>query len=86
VSDGVLLEVKRGDALTVAQQFTLDWDGPICSMVHGAVMTPAVSKRVTPSPCPPTRHELLIACIVFAVVFVLGALVGLGMANVLRKW
>jgi hypothetical protein len=86
VSDGVLVEVQRGRALTMARSFTVDYDGPIQQMVHGEVMTPSSSHTVTPSPCPPTRRDRLIAWIVFAAVFVLGALVGLAMANVLRKW
>jgi hypothetical protein len=86
VSDGVLLEVQRGRALTMARSFTEDFDGPIQHMVHGAVMTPSCDDERAVQSFQPTRRERVIAWCVFVAVFVLGALVGLAMANVLRKW
>ena len=58
VSEGVLVEVYRGRAITMARSFTVDSDGPISSMVHGQVMTPAVNERPQ-VPFKPTRRERL---------------------------
>jgi hypothetical protein len=40
VSEGALVEVWRGERLSVAQQFGTDWDGPVHSVVHAAVFCP----------------------------------------------
>jgi hypothetical protein len=40
VSEGALVEVWRGERLSVAQQFGKDWDGPVHSVVHAAVFCP----------------------------------------------
>ena len=85
VSDGVLLEVQRGRALTTARSFTADYDGPLQQMVHGAVMTPS-RDPVAADSFHPTHREHVIAWCVFAVVFVLGCAVGLVMANAMRRW
>jgi hypothetical protein len=37
VSEGVLVEVWRGERISVAQQFGVEWDGPSHSVMHGAV-------------------------------------------------
>jgi hypothetical protein len=40
VNEGSLVEVWRGEHLSVAQQFGTDWDGPVHSVVHAAVFCP----------------------------------------------
>ena len=40
VSEGALVEVWRGERLSVAQRFGADWDGPVHSMVHAAAFCP----------------------------------------------
>jgi hypothetical protein len=48
VSEGVLVEVWRGERLSVAQQFAVDWDGPIHSAVHAAVFCPPAGALTVP--------------------------------------
>jgi hypothetical protein len=49
VSEGALVEVWRGDHISVAQQFGVDWDGPSHSVIHAAVFeAPAASAAFTP--------------------------------------
>lgn len=47
---GVLVEVWHGTHVSVAQQFGVDWDGPVSSVMHSTVFTdpnaPTVHCRV----------------------------------------
>jgi hypothetical protein len=49
VSEGALVEVWRGEHITVAQQFSADWDGAPASCMHPAVFVPL---PVDPPPVP----------------------------------
>lgn len=50
VSEGALVEVWRGEHVTVAQQFGCDWDGPTSSMLHPSLFVP-------PRPAETTARE-----------------------------
>jgi hypothetical protein len=52
VSDGVLVEVLRGEHISVARQFGVEWDGPESSAIHQAVF----DDRVAPAPPAPAVH------------------------------
>lgn len=41
VSEGVLVEVWRGEIVSVAQEFGVDWDGPAHSMLHAEALRAA---------------------------------------------
>ena len=52
VSDGVLVEVLRGEHISVARQFGVEWDGPESSAIHQAVF----EDRLAPAPASPAVH------------------------------
>lgn len=89
VSEGVLVEVWRGDRISVAQQFAIDWDGPIYSAVHAAVLCPPAAPVAMPASDPgpwPVRlwdavRSLGFWCPICAALT--GAVLALGMA---RGW
>lgn len=45
VCEGVLVEVWRGERISVAQQFGVDWDGPTTSALHGSIFHVASVQR-----------------------------------------
>lgn len=50
VSEGALVEVWRGEHVSVAQQFGVDWDGPSHSVMHSAVFTDPVTPPASGAP------------------------------------
>jgi hypothetical protein len=71
VSEGALVEVRRGEHLPLAQQFGEQWDGPMHSVTHAATL-----ERHRP---PGVRRSLrYVACGVLW-----GAGLGLGVGGVL---
>jgi hypothetical protein len=42
VCEGIALEVWRGQSVAIAQQFGVDWDGPVSTVTYGGVFTPVV--------------------------------------------
>jgi hypothetical protein len=54
VSEGVMLEVWRGEHLGIAQQFGVDWDGPIHSAAKSSIFSTRNKMRepsaVVPAP------------------------------------
>jgi hypothetical protein len=58
VCEGALVEVWRGERLSVAQQFGTDWDGPVQSVLHAAAFCPppaAPASAADPAPSAPWR-------------------------------
>jgi len=51
VSDGVLVEVLRGEHVSVARQFGVEWDGPQSSALHRAVFDDPRVPAATVTPC-----------------------------------
>ena len=73
VSEGALVEVWRGERLSVAQQFGTDWDGPVHSVLHAALFCPPPG---TPAPAAVPRcwsRELGI-CVAMCLGAAIGAL------------
>jgi hypothetical protein len=53
VCEGALVEVWRGEHLSVAQQFGEDWNGPVQSVMHHTVFCPPGAVMAVPQPPPP---------------------------------
>jgi hypothetical protein len=87
VSEGALVEVWRGEHLTVAQQFAEDWDGPIQSVTNGTTFR--APRSPVPADNPMTMQQLRAivrrgaltfgACVALGAG--VGALLGYGMAH-----
>ncbi|MBZ5700272.1 MAG: hypothetical protein LAN84_00335 [Acidobacteriia bacterium] len=52
VLEGVFVEVWRGQRLSAAQQFGVDWDGPVHSIVHAAAFCPPAGALAVPASDP----------------------------------
>lgn len=82
VCEGTLVEVWRGEHLSVAQQFGEDWNGPIQSLLNHAVFCPPGAVMAVPQPPPPecwhcrlwlaVRHVGVRAWLTWAVLVALG--------------
>ncbi|MFZ1005268.1 MAG: hypothetical protein WAN65_00420 [Candidatus Sulfotelmatobacter sp.] len=51
VVEGVLVEVWHGERISAAQQFGVDWDGPVHSVMHAAVFA-SRADDAPPAPLP----------------------------------
>ena len=87
VCEDVLVEVWRGQRVSVARQFGVEWDGPQHSIMHSAVFCPPAGALSDPLPWD-VRIERAVrrhgyVWLAWAAAIALGALMSYGMA---RGW